>query len=165
MRDMHEIYVADPVQKILSVRIRRIVLYKKYNTMGPGCQNYRLDTTQETTITNISSGETNFLYSKYFGKVCLIHSVSELEGKTNNSTDHKYERKSSQTGGKLPEIIFIQISCYRQVSKIVHTNLLMTTTNKTPTRCTIVLKSLKLYCILIPLYMFRALLRPSSGAS
>jgi hypothetical protein len=34
-----------------------------------------------------------------------------------------------------------------------------------PTRCTIVLKSLKLYCILIPLYMFRALLRPSSGAS
>jgi hypothetical protein len=36
---------------------------------------------------------------------------------------------------------------------------------KKPTRCTIVLKSLKLYCILIPLYMFRALLCPSSGAS
>jgi hypothetical protein len=30
----------------------------------------------------------------------------------------------------------------------------MTTMNKKPTRCTIVLKSLKLYCILIPLYMF-----------
>jgi hypothetical protein len=41
----------------------------------------------------------------------------------------------------------------------------MTTMNKKPTRCTIVLKSLKLYCILIPIYMFRALLRPSSGAS
>jgi hypothetical protein len=41
----------------------------------------------------------------------------------------------------------------------------MTTMNKNPTRCTLVLKSLKLYCILIPLYMFRALLRPSSGAS
>jgi hypothetical protein len=41
----------------------------------------------------------------------------------------------------------------------------MTTMNKKPTRCTIVLKSLKTYCILIPLYMFRALLRPSSGAS
>jgi hypothetical protein len=39
-----------------------------------------------------------------------------------------------------------------------------TTMNKKPTRCTIVLTSLKLYCILIPLYMFRALLRPSSGA-
>jgi hypothetical protein len=39
------------------------------------------------------------------------------------------------------------------------------TKNKKPTRCTIVLKSLKLYCILILLYMFRALLRPSSGAS
>jgi hypothetical protein len=39
------------------------------------------------------------------------------------------------------------------------------TMNKKPTRRTIVLKSLKLYCILIPLYMFRALLRPSSGAS
>jgi hypothetical protein len=37
--------------------------------------------------------------------------------------------------------------------------------NKKPTRCTIVLKSLKLYCILIPLYMFRALLRPSAGCS
>jgi hypothetical protein len=37
--------------------------------------------------------------------------------------------------------------------------------NKKPTRCTIVLKSLKLYCILILLYMFRAFLRPSSGAS
>jgi hypothetical protein len=37
--------------------------------------------------------------------------------------------------------------------------------NKKPTRCTIVLKSLKLYCILISLYMFWALLRPSSGAS
>jgi hypothetical protein len=37
--------------------------------------------------------------------------------------------------------------------------------NKKPTRCTIVLKSLNLYCILIPLYMFRAILRPSSGAS
>jgi hypothetical protein len=35
-----------------------------------------------------------------------------------------------------------------------------TTMNKKPTRCTIVLKSLKRYCILIPLYMFRALLRP-----
>jgi hypothetical protein len=31
----------------------------------------------------------------------------------------------------------------------------MTRMNKKPTRCTIVLKSLKLYCILIPLYMFR----------
>jgi hypothetical protein len=41
----------------------------------------------------------------------------------------------------------------------------MTTMNNKPTRCTIVLKSLKLYCILIPLYTFRALLRPSSGAS
>jgi hypothetical protein len=41
----------------------------------------------------------------------------------------------------------------------------MTTMNKKPTRCTIILKSLKPYCILIPLYMFRALLRPSSGAS
>jgi hypothetical protein len=41
----------------------------------------------------------------------------------------------------------------------------MTTMNKNPTRWTIVLKSLKLYCILIPLYMLRALLRPSSGAS
>jgi hypothetical protein len=41
----------------------------------------------------------------------------------------------------------------------------MTTMNKKPTRCTIVLKSLKLYCILIPLNIFRALLRPSSGAS
>jgi hypothetical protein len=41
----------------------------------------------------------------------------------------------------------------------------MTAMNKKPTRCTIVLKSLKLYCILIPLYMFRSLLRPSSGAS
>jgi hypothetical protein len=41
----------------------------------------------------------------------------------------------------------------------------MTTMNKKPTRNTVVLKSLKLYCILIPLYMFRALLRPSSGAS
>jgi hypothetical protein len=30
----------------------------------------------------------------------------------------------------------------------------MTTMNKKPTRCTIVLKSLKFYCILIPLYMF-----------
>jgi hypothetical protein len=39
------------------------------------------------------------------------------------------------------------------------------TMNKKPTRCTIVLRSLKLYCILITLYMFRALLRPSSGAS
>jgi hypothetical protein len=34
-----------------------------------------------------------------------------------------------------------------------------------PTRCTVVLKSLKLYCILILLYMFRAFLCPSSGAS
>jgi hypothetical protein len=41
----------------------------------------------------------------------------------------------------------------------------MTTMNKKPTRCTIVLKSLIFYCILIPLYMFRALLRPSSGDS
>jgi hypothetical protein len=41
----------------------------------------------------------------------------------------------------------------------------ITTMNKNPTRCTIVLKSLQLYCSLIPLYMFRALLRPSSGAS
>jgi hypothetical protein len=38
-----------------------------------------------------------------------------------------------------------------------------TTMNKKPTGCTIVLKPSKLYCILIPLYMFRALLRPSSG--
>jgi hypothetical protein len=37
--------------------------------------------------------------------------------------------------------------------------------SKKSTRCTIVLKSLKLYRILIPLYMFRALSRPSSGAS
>jgi hypothetical protein len=29
----------------------------------------------------------------------------------------------------------------------------MKTMNKKPTRCTIVLKSLKFYCILIPLYM------------
>jgi hypothetical protein len=41
----------------------------------------------------------------------------------------------------------------------------MATMNKKPTRCTIVLKSLNLYCILIPLYVFRGLLRPSSGAS
>jgi hypothetical protein len=41
----------------------------------------------------------------------------------------------------------------------------MTKMNKKPTRCTKALKSLKPYCILIPLYMFRALLRPSSGAS
>jgi hypothetical protein len=32
-----------------------------------------------------------------------------------------------------------------------------TTMNKKPTRCTIVIKSLKYYYILIPLYMFRAL--------
>jgi hypothetical protein len=36
----------------------------------------------------------------------------------------------------------------------------MTTMNKKPIRSTRVLKSLKLYCILIPHYMFRALLRP-----
>jgi hypothetical protein len=36
--------------------------------------------------------------------------------------------------------------------------------NKKPTRCTIDLKSLNLYCILNPLKIFRALLRPSSGA-
>jgi hypothetical protein len=41
----------------------------------------------------------------------------------------------------------------------------MTTMNKKSTRYILVLKSLKLYCILIPLYMFRALLHPSSGAS
>jgi hypothetical protein len=41
----------------------------------------------------------------------------------------------------------------------------ITTMNKKPTRFTIVLKSLKFYCVLIPFYMFRALLRPSSGAS
>jgi hypothetical protein len=41
----------------------------------------------------------------------------------------------------------------------------MTTINKKPARCTLVLKSLKFYCILILLYIFRALLRPSSGAS
>jgi hypothetical protein len=36
----------------------------------------------------------------------------------------------------------------------------LTTMNKKPTRCTIVLKSLKLYCILIPLCMFRGTLAP-----
>jgi len=41
---MHELYVADPVQKILTVHMRRTVLYPKYDSMGPGCQNYRLDT-------------------------------------------------------------------------------------------------------------------------
>jgi hypothetical protein len=41
----------------------------------------------------------------------------------------------------------------------------MTAMNKKPTRCTIVLKQLKFYCILIPLYIFQALLRPSPGAS
>jgi hypothetical protein len=50
MRDMHELYVADTVQKLLSVRMRRTVLYPKYNSMGPGCQNYRLDTAQKTII-------------------------------------------------------------------------------------------------------------------
>jgi hypothetical protein len=39
------------------------------------------------------------------------------------------------------------------------------TMNKKSTRCTLVLKALKLYCIPIPLYMFWAPLRPSSGAS
>jgi hypothetical protein len=41
----------------------------------------------------------------------------------------------------------------------------MTTMNKKPTRCTLVLKTLELYCVLILLYVFQALLRPSSGAS
>lgn len=44
MKDMHELYVADPVQNLLTVRMRSTVLYPKYDSMSPGCQNYRLDT-------------------------------------------------------------------------------------------------------------------------
>jgi hypothetical protein len=57
------------------------------------------------------------------------------------------------------EYINIVVDIHRKLNNTVVNN------NKKPTRCTIVLKSLKLYCILIPLYLFRALLRPSSGAS
>jgi hypothetical protein len=57
MRDAQELYVDDPVQKILTVRMRRTVLYPKYNSMGPGCQNYRLDTAPKKTIIYILSQE------------------------------------------------------------------------------------------------------------
>jgi hypothetical protein len=54
---------------------------------------------------------------------------------------------------------------YRQISGSWFRASAITTMNKKPTRYIIVLKSLKLYCILIPLYMFRAFLRPSLGVS
>jgi hypothetical protein len=38
----------------------------------------------------------------------------------------------------------------------------ITTMNKKPTRCTIVLKSLKPYCILIPLYMMMGAKMPET---
>jgi len=62
MKDMHELYVADSVEKMLTVRMRSTVLYPKYDSMGPGCQNYRLDTApKKTTMIYSLSQETKQL--------------------------------------------------------------------------------------------------------
>jgi tellurite resistance protein TehA-like permease len=50
-----------------------------------------------------------------------------------------------------------RVKCVHNVISCSAT-LLLTTMNNKPTRCTIVLKSLKFYCILSPHYMFRAFL-------
>ena len=49
MKDMDELYVADPLQKILTVHTGSTVLYPKYDSLGPRCQNYRLDTAKKKT--------------------------------------------------------------------------------------------------------------------
>jgi hypothetical protein len=74
---------------------------------------------------------------------------------------------SALSGGKMLDYILLKtVKIYIVVkNKTGFRASAMTTMNKKPTRCTIVLKSLKLYCVLIPLYMFRALMCPSSGAS
>jgi hypothetical protein len=67
--------------------------------------------------------------------------------------------------GALPLLVFRTVYITFMPATFGVQCLVFPTMNKKPTRCTLVLKSLKLYCILIQLYMFRELLRPSSGAS
>jgi hypothetical protein len=75
-KDMHELYVADPVQKILTVHMRRTALYPKYDSMGLGCRNYRLDTAQKTTIIYVLSQETKQLPKFYI--LLTVHHVMIL---------------------------------------------------------------------------------------